>query len=112
MHQDSFNQLKSVIESQHGGTATLVRLVPVRETLERQTVWEGIVHVFDLADNAKTTRAYAWSSMQVDGKRRYFAVLREPPIVSVGDAVTATVAAERWGAEGTLQHHRLRAEHP
>jgi hypothetical protein len=106
------DQLKHVIESQYGGTATLVRLVPVREAFGRQTVWEGFVHVFDLAGNPKTTRAYAWSSLQGDGKRRYFAVLRMPPIVSPGDAVTAAMAAELWGRDGTLQRHDLRAEHP
>jgi hypothetical protein len=112
MNEDSLDQLKTIIESQHGGTATLVQLVPVRETFERQTVWEGIVHVFDLADNPETTRAYAWSSVQSNGERRYFTMLRVPPIVSAGDAVTAAMTAELGGSEGTLQHYRLRAEHP
>ena len=97
MNEGPLDQLERVIESQHGGTATLVRLVPVRETFERQTVWEGIVHVFDLIGNPKTTRAYAWSSRQDDGKRRYFAVLRVPPIKSPGDAVTTAMAVERVG---------------
>jgi hypothetical protein len=34
----------------------------VKETFEGKTVWEGLVHVFDLADNAKAARAFAWSS--------------------------------------------------
>jgi hypothetical protein len=112
MNEGCVDQLEHVIETQYGGTATFVRLVPVRETFERQTVWEGIVHVFDLGGNPKTTRAYAWSSLQGDGKRRYFAVLHVPPIVSPGDAVTAAMAAERWGRDEGLQRHRLRAEHP
>ena len=56
MNEGCFQQLTHVIESQYGGTATLVRLLPVRETFERQAVWEGIVHVFDLAGGPKTTR--------------------------------------------------------
>jgi hypothetical protein len=36
--------------------------VPVKETFKGSTVWEGIVHVFDLEDHPKATRAYAWSS--------------------------------------------------
>ena len=112
MNEGQLDQLEHVIESEHGGTATLVRLVPVRETFERQTVWEGIVHVFDLIGNPKTTRAYAWSWRKDDGKRRYFAVLRVPPIVSPGDAVTTVIAFERWGRDAMVQRHRLRAEHP
>jgi hypothetical protein len=32
----------------HGGSARLAQSVPVRETFEGKTVWEGVVHVFDL----------------------------------------------------------------
>jgi hypothetical protein len=70
------DRLKLAIESQHGGTATLVQAVPVKETFEGQTVWEGIVHVFDLEGHPKVTRAYAWSSpIEGSTKRRFFAVL-------------------------------------
>ena len=43
------DQLKEAVENMHGGTATLVQSVPVRETFEGKTAWEGVVHVFDLA---------------------------------------------------------------
>ena len=39
------DQLKRAVEAQHGGTATLILSVPIRETFERETVWEGVVHV-------------------------------------------------------------------
>ena len=88
-------QLKEVVETQHGGTATLVQAVPVKETFESQTVWEGIVHVFDLYGHPKATRAYAWSSpIEGSDKRRFFAVLHIPPIVSPIDAVRAAIVAE------------------
>lgn len=51
--------LKRAVESPHGGTATLVQSVPIREKFEGQTVWEGVVHVFKLAGHPKTTRSYA-----------------------------------------------------
>jgi len=51
--------LRHAIESQHGGKATLAQSVPVKETFEGKTVWEGVVHVFDLTGNSKSTRAYA-----------------------------------------------------
>lgn len=62
MREVSPDQLKQAIESQLGGTATLVRSVPVREAHHGMPIWEGLVHVFDLAGHSKATRAYAWSS--------------------------------------------------
>lgn len=88
--------LKRTVESQHGGTATFIQSVPVKETFQGQAVWEGVVHVFDLADNPKATRAYAWSS-PVEGstKRRFFAVLHMGGIKSPADAVRAAIVAEQ-----------------
>lgn len=88
------NQLKKAVESQHGGTATLVQSVPISESFQGQTVWEGVVHVFDLAGHPKATRAYAWSYELPDGKRRFFAVLQVPPINTPQDAVRAAIVAE------------------
>ena len=87
--------VKATVESQHGGTATLVQVLPVKEIFEGQTVWEGIVHTFDLAGHPKAERAYAWSSpIEGSTKRRFFAVLHIPPIVSPLDAVRAAIVAE------------------
>lgn len=58
----SADQLKQAVEGQHGGKAALVSAEPVKETFNGQTVWEGVVHVFDLEGHPKATRAYAWSS--------------------------------------------------
>jgi hypothetical protein len=79
----------------HGGTATLAQSVPVHETFEGKTVWEGVVHVFDLAGHPKAIRAYAWSS-PVEGstKRRFFAVLHTERINSPIEAVRAAIVAE------------------
>ena len=88
-------QLKQAVESQHGGAAKLAQSVPVKETHGGKTVWEGIVHVFDLTGHPKTKRAYAWSSpIEGSDKRRFFAVLHVPPITSPVDAVRAAIVAE------------------
>jgi hypothetical protein len=101
------DQLKRAVEAQHGGTATLVQSVPVLEqttvettqdsvTFRRDvTVWEGIVHVFDLAGHPKASRAYAWSSERDDGKRRFYAVLHMGPVTGPVEAVRAAIVAER-----------------
>src|SRR6266481_2268443 len=89
------DQLKQAVESQHGGTAILVQSVPVREKFQGATVWEGLVHVFELAGNPKATRAYAWSSpIEGSEKRRFFAVLHMGAIASPWAAVRAAIVAE------------------
>lgn len=96
--RDAPEQLREAVERQHGGTATLVQSVPVKETFEGATVWEGVIHVFDLAGNPKATRAYAWSSpIEGSTKRRFFAVLHIPPIDSPVAAVRAAIVAEHRG---------------
>jgi hypothetical protein len=90
------DQCRKAIKTQHSGTAMLVQSVPVCETFKGDPVWEGVVHVFDLAGHPKATRAYAWSSpIEGSTKRRFFAVLHIPPIMSPVDAVRAAIVAER-----------------
>jgi len=92
---ENFAQLKEAVESQHGGTATHVQSVPVKETFAGQTVWEGVVHVFDLEGCPSATRAYAWSSpIEGSDKRRFFAVLHLGGIRLPADAVRAAIVAE------------------
>ena len=89
------DQLKQAIQSQHGCKATWVQTVPVKETFDGATVWEGVVFVFQVHGHPKTTKAYAWSSpIEGSDKRRFFAVLHIPPIVSPVDAVRAAIVAE------------------
>jgi hypothetical protein len=42
------NELKLAVEHLHGGSAHLVQSVPACETFAGQTVWDSVVHVFDL----------------------------------------------------------------
>jgi len=96
MKEVSAAELKSAIESQHGGVAMLTQSVPVKETFHGVTVWEGVVHVFDLTGNPQATRAYAWSSpVEGSSKRRFFAVLQMGAIQSPRDAVRAAIVAEQ-----------------
>ena len=84
-----------------GPGATLAQSIPVRETFEGKTVWEGVVHVFDLAGNPTATRAYAWSSpIEGSTKRRFFAVLHTARINSPLEAVRAAIVAEHRHQEG------------
>ncbi len=91
--------LRKSIECQHGGTATLVQSVPVKETHAGAVVWEGVVHVFDLAGHPTASRAYAWSSpIEGSDKRRFFAVLHQGLVKSPLDAVRAAIVAQQRSA--------------
>ena len=93
--------LKDAIERTHGGTATLAQSVPVHETWQGQTVWEGTVHVFDLAGHPIATRAYAWPFPAEGGdKPRYVAVLHTDRINSPLEAVRAAIVAEQRASRG------------
>lgn len=91
--------LKDAIEHQHGGTALHVESAPIKETFQGQTVWEGVVEVFDLEGNPKATRAYAWSSpIEGSDKQRIYAVLHLGGIRSPQDAVRAAIVAAHRSA--------------
>jgi hypothetical protein len=95
MTEVSLDQLKQAVESQHGGTATFVQAVPVLETHNGETVWDGVVHVFDLKGHPDGAfRAYAWSYEIGDGRRMFFAVQHTPQIDGPRKAVQAAIVAE------------------
>jgi hypothetical protein len=88
-------ELKRAVEAQHGCTATFVQSVPVKETFDGKTVWDGVVHVFKINGHPKARRAYAWSSpIEGSDKRRFFAVLHQPPVISPVEAVRAAIIQE------------------
>lgn|SRR5690348_10225061 len=92
----SEDQLRRVVEDQHGGKAVLAGIEPVKETFQGKIVWESRVHVFDLEVRPKATRAYAWSSpIKGSNNRRFYAVLHLGGIRSPLDAVRAAIVAER-----------------
>src|SRR5258706_12548086 len=92
MKASELDDLTAAIESQHGGTATFVHEMPVTETWQGKTVWDGVVSVFDLTGHPQANRAYAWSE-PIDGsnKRRFFTVLELPPVDSALMAVKASI---------------------
>jgi hypothetical protein len=86
-------KLESVIFHLLGSTATHVETVPVHEVFRGQTVWQGKVEVFDLADHPKAKRCYAWY-YKVDGEEKFVTVVEIPPVTSPETAVKVAVANE------------------
>ena len=87
-------ELRDVIRRLHGAEATHVESVAVKETFKGQTVWEGIVEVFDLVGHPTASRAYAWAHDGKHPKESSVAVLHIEPITSASAAVRAAIVQE------------------
>jgi hypothetical protein len=89
-------ELQDVIRQLHGSESTHVETVPVVETHQGQTVWQGEVEVFDLHDHPKAPRVYAWThdTEDADKPRRSVTVLHIPPATSPRKAVQVAIAGE------------------
>jgi hypothetical protein len=93
-------ELRDVIRHLHGAEATHVESVPIKETFQGRTVWEGIVEVFDLRGHPKTTRLYAWAYETDNPKKpKHVTVLHIHPVTSPLLAVRAAIVQEFRNAE-------------
>jgi hypothetical protein len=89
------DELREVILKLHGVEATHVDSVPVKETFQGQTVWEGVVEVFDLRGHPKAKKIYAWMhDADTPKKKRHVTVLHIPPVTSPETAVRAAIVQE------------------
>lgn len=89
-------ELRDVIRRVHGAEATHVESVAVKEVFKGQTVWDGIVEVFELTGHATAHRVYAWAhdTDNPERPRRHVTVLHLHPIKSAQDAVRAAIVQE------------------
>jgi hypothetical protein len=88
-------ELRDVIRHLHGVESKHVETVPIKETFQGKTVWEGEVEVFDLIGHPKAPRAYAWSYETDNPKKpRHVTVLHMEPVTSPLLAVRAAIVQE------------------
>src|SRR2546430_274143 len=80
--QDYLNALRAVILRLHQSEAVYRETVPVHETFQGKTVWQGEVEVFDLTQHSKAKRCYAWGHLEGTNGERYVTVLEIPPVDS------------------------------
>jgi len=85
--------LRKAILDLHGARAEHAESVPVKETFNGETVWDGVVEVFTLPEHA-AGKAYAWRHESDAGGWRYVAVLHKPPVDTPQRAVQAAIVAE------------------
>lgn len=87
-------ELQKAISDLYGSDSTHVETVPVKEVFEGETMWDGEVEVFDLADHPETDRVYAWAYDDDQGEKRVVTVLHIPPATTPENAVRASIASE------------------
>ena len=102
---NNIKELQNIIRKLHGSFATHVETVPVTETFNGQTIWEGEVEVFDLHDHPKTDRVYAWShdTDDADNPRRHVTVLHIPPATTPHRAVQVSIASDVREAQANAE---------
>jgi hypothetical protein len=83
--------LKDAIRRLHGCEAIHVTTVPVQDTHDGTTVWEGDVEVFQLVGHPTAARAYGWSEATTGTRRRFFTVLHSLLVDSPEKAVQASI---------------------
>lgn len=86
--------LQDAIRHLHGCESTHVDSVPVHETFQGLTVWQGEVQVFDLIGHPTASRCYAWSHATTGKKRRFYVVLHASPVDGPMAAVRASIASD------------------
>ncbi|MHB8624442.1 MAG: hypothetical protein ACYC9J_10870 [Sulfuricaulis sp.] len=95
-------ELQEVIRRLHGVESRHIESVPVKETFQGKTVWDGIVEVFELIGHPKAPKVYAWAHETDDPKKpRHVTVLHIAPVTSAAAAVKAAIVQEFRNVEPT-----------
>jgi len=64
--------LQEAIHNLHGCESTWRESVPVKEVSQGQTLWQGVVQVFELHGHPTTNRCHAWSYAAQGSEKRHF----------------------------------------
>jgi hypothetical protein len=109
-YQSYLEELREVIRRVHGVDSEHVRTIAVKETIEGQPLWDGLVELFELKGHASATRAYAWADDKSTHPSRDITVLDMHPIKSAQDAVRAALVQEFMSLE--LAYEKRKVERP
>jgi len=81
--QPNIEDLKQAAEKLHNCRASHIEDVIASEKFGQDTVWGGVVSVFEIKGHDKADKCYAWSSpIEGSKKRRFYAVLNIRPVDS------------------------------
>jgi hypothetical protein len=89
--------LRLAVERLHGCSATYRSSRAVSLEFKGQPAWIGSVSVFEVG-HPEAEICFAWSAAVVGSEtRRYYAILKKPPIDTAADAVRASIDADYKG---------------
>lgn len=91
---EALEALKEAVRNMHGAEPTWIESVPIHETFQGETVWQGEVQVYELTGHPQAKRCYAWSHSTTGTKRRFYAVLELGPVKDAVTAVRAAIVAD------------------
>jgi hypothetical protein len=93
----NIEEIREVIRHLHRVEATHLESVPVKETFQGRTIWDGIVEVFQIHGHPKADKIYAWAhdADNPEHPRRHVTVLHIPPVTSPILAVRAAIVQEQ-----------------
>jgi hypothetical protein len=94
-------ELQEVIYEMYGVQSMHVDSVRVTEILEDNTVWDGLVEVFEIHGHPTAPIVYAWAqdTNNLQKPKKYFAVLHLDAVDSREAAVKAAVVQELRAGE-------------
>jgi hypothetical protein len=93
-------ELRDVIHHLHGVDSRHLESVPIKETLNGKTIWDGTVEVFELIGHSNAPKAYAWAYETENPKKpRHVIVLHQFPLTSPLLAVRAAILEGAKNAE-------------
>ena len=87
--KEYIERLQMVIHQLHGSASKHIESIPVLETFKGETVWNGVVEVFELRNHSKAKRCYAWTYGEPE---EFITILELPPVDSAQSAVKVGVA--------------------
>lgn len=94
MTEATSSDLLRAVEGLHNCRATFLRKERVNEMFEGETAWEGSVSVFSV-DHPEADTCYAWSSpVEGSDRRKFYAILKKPPVDSPEAAVRASIVRD------------------
>jgi len=98
----SSSGLKAAVEGLHGCQATFVEESDVVSRHGKKIIWQGRVALFSLQGHPTSLECYAWSEpTKGSDKRRFFAVLKAPPVDSPEAAVRASIMSDYQASKQT-----------
>lgn len=90
---DRYDELLGAVMKAHHCPAERVGAVPIREIFKGETVWEGVVSIYDIKGHSQVKQAYAWSYKDDNGDMQHVVVSKIPPVTDPITAVRAYIAS-------------------